>query len=69
MVLEQKELTSNLMFVMNLPWRGVDRMSGVLTDKQVMALIDIINRQKAVFENSWQVSEKHIVLNFFSCHE
>ena len=46
MVLEKKELGNNVMFVMNLPWRGVARMSGVLSDEQVLALIDVINRKK-----------------------
>ena len=51
MVLEQKELGNNVMFVMNLPWRGVARMSGVLTDEQVLALIDMINHKKGSFRN------------------
>ena len=46
MALEKKELANNVMFVMNLPWRGVARMSGVLTDEQVLALIDMINKKK-----------------------
>ena len=46
MALEKKELGNNVMFVMNLPWRGVARMSGVLSDEQVLALIDMINRKK-----------------------
>jgi len=49
MALEKKELGNNVMFVMNLPWRGVARMSGVLTDEQVLALIDVINREKGGF--------------------
>ena len=49
MAVEKKELANNLMFVMHLPWRGVARMSGVLTDEQVLALIDVINRQKGGF--------------------
>jgi len=51
MALEKKELGNNVMFVMNLPWRGVARMSGVLSDEQVMALIDMINRRKGGFRN------------------
>ncbi len=46
---EQKEMANNVMFVMNLPWRGVARMSGVLTDEQVLAMIGIINREKGSF--------------------
>ena len=49
MAVEKKELANNVMFVMNLPWRGVARMSGVLTDEQVLALIDVINRKKGGF--------------------
>ena len=49
MAMEKKELGNNVMFVMNLPWRGVARMSGVLTDEQVLALIDMINRKKGGF--------------------
>ena len=51
MALEKKELGNNVMFVMNLPWRGVARMSGVLSDDQVLALIDMINRKKGGFRN------------------
>lgn len=51
MAVEKKELANNVMFVMNLPWRGVARMSGVLTDEQVVALIDVINRKKGGFYN------------------
>ena len=51
MALEKKELGNNVMFVMNLPWRGVARMSGVLSDEQVLALIDMINRKKGGFRS------------------
>ena len=51
MALGKKELGNNVMFVMNLPWRGVARMSGVLSDEQVLALIDMINRKKGGFRN------------------
>ena len=47
----KKELGNNVMFVMNLPWRGVARMSGVLSDEHVLALIDMINRKKGGFRN------------------
>ena len=46
MAMGKKENANNVMFVMNLPWRGVARMSGVLTDEQVLAMIDVINRKK-----------------------
>ena len=49
MAIGKKEVGNNVMFVMNLPWRGVARMSGVLSDEQVMALIDMINRKKGGF--------------------
>ena len=51
MALEKKELGNNVMFVMNLPWRGVARMSGVLSDEQVLALIDVINHKKGGFRS------------------
>ena len=51
MALEKKELGNNVMFVMNLPWRGVARMSGVLTDEQILALLDIINGKKGSWRN------------------
>ena len=51
MAVEKKELGNNVMFVMNLPWRGVARMSGVLSDEQVLALIDMINHKKGGFRN------------------
>ena len=31
---------------MHLPYRGVARMSGVLTEEQVFALLRVINREK-----------------------
>ena len=42
----KKELANSTMFVMNMPWRGVSRMSGVISDEQMMALLDVINRKK-----------------------
>ena len=51
MAMEKKELGNNVMFVMNLPWRGVARMSGVLSDEQVLALVDMINRRKGGFQS------------------
>ncbi len=41
-----KEAANNVMFVMNMPWRNLGRMSGVFSDEQVLALLDIINRKK-----------------------
>lgn len=45
-VFGKKELANNVMFFMNLPWRGVARMSGVLGDAQVYAILDMVNREK-----------------------
>jgi hypothetical protein len=42
----KKENANNLMFIMHLPYRGVARMSGVLTEEQVLALLRVINREK-----------------------
>lgn len=47
----KKEQGNSVMFVMNLPWRGMARMSGVLRDEQVMALLDVINRKKGCLRN------------------
>lgn len=42
----KKELGNNVMFVMNLPYRGVSHMSGLVSDEQMMALIKVINHEK-----------------------
>ena len=47
--MEKMQLANNVMFVMNLPWRGVARMSGVLQDEQVLAILDMVNRKKGGF--------------------
>ena len=49
MAFGKKELANNVMFVMNLPWRGVARMSGVLQDAQVLAILDMVNGKKGGF--------------------
>ena len=49
MFLGKKEAANSVMFVMHMPWRGVARMSGVVTDEQVLALIDMINGRKGGF--------------------
>ncbi len=49
MAMEQKEMANNVMFAMDMPWRNVGRMSGILSDKQIYALLDIINRKKGGF--------------------
>ena len=46
LALGKKERANDVMFIMNMPWRNVARMSGVLGDEQVLALLDIINRKK-----------------------
>ena len=45
----KKEMANSTMFVMNMPWRGVSRMSGVISDEQMLALLDVINRKKGGF--------------------
>lgn len=42
----KRETSNSVLFVTNLPWRGVARMSGILTDEQVYALLDVVNRKK-----------------------
>lgn len=42
----KKEIGNNVMFLMNLPYRGVAHMSGVVSDEQVMALLRVINHEK-----------------------
>jgi len=45
----KKEWGNGIMFVMNMPWRGLSRMSGVFTDEQVLDVIAVINRKKGSF--------------------
>ncbi len=52
----KKEIANNVMFVMNLPWRGVARMAGVLTEEQVYAMLDMINRKKGGLRKFVRVS-------------
>lgn len=47
MALGKKELANDVIFFMNLPWRGVARMSGALQDAQVFAILDMVNRKKS----------------------
>lgn len=49
MAFGEKELANNVMFGMNLPWRGVARMSGFLQEEQVFAVLDMVNRKKGGF--------------------
>ncbi len=49
----QKERANSLMFIMDLPWRGIARMSGVLRDEQVYALLSVINREKGSWRAFW----------------
>ena len=46
----KKESANSVDFVLNLPWRGVARMSGVFSDEQVYAMLDVVNRKKG----SWK---------------
>ena len=41
-----KDKANGIMFILNMPWRNVARMSGVLTDQQIKALLKIINRRR-----------------------
>lgn len=45
-IMGKQETSNSVLFVTNLPWRGVARMSGVLSDEQVYALLDAVNRKK-----------------------
>ncbi len=45
LVFEKKELANNVMFAMNLPWRNVGRMTGVMNDDQVRKVLDVINKK------------------------
>ena len=54
----KRETSNSVLFVTNLPWRGVARMSGVLTDEQVYALLDVINRRKGGWRKFLKASKK-----------
>lgn len=41
-----KDKANGIMFILNMPWRNVARMSGVLTDQQIKALLKLINRRR-----------------------
>ena len=60
--IDKKELANDLSFIMNMPWRNVARMSGILNDQQVLALLEIVNRQKGglkKFINSLRKENHH----------
>ncbi len=42
----KKEAANSLMYVMDVPYRNVARMSNVFNDEQVYALLKVINREK-----------------------
>ena len=47
---------------MNMPWRNVARISGLFTDEQMLALLEIINRQKGglnKFINTLKKENRH----------
>ena len=44
--IDKKEKANDLAFYMNMPLRNVARMSGLLTDTQMLALLEVINRQQ-----------------------
>ena len=41
-----KDKANGIMFILNMPWRNAARMSGVLTDQQIKALLKLINRRR-----------------------
>ena len=55
MAMGKKEVANNVMFVMNIPWRGVARMSGVFSDEQMMDFLAVINREKTL----WDLLRRH----------
>ncbi|MBQ3010978.1 MAG: glycoside hydrolase family 3 C-terminal domain-containing protein [Oscillospiraceae bacterium] len=61
-VIGKREVSNNVLFVTNLPWRGVARMAGVFNDEQVYALLEAVNRQKG----GWR---KFLKLSLFGNHE
>lgn len=44
--LNMREKANNMMFVLDMPWRGICRMYGGMDDEQIYALLDVINRKK-----------------------
>lgn len=40
------ELAADLMFVMNMPYRGIARMSGLFSDKQMKRFLKLVNGEK-----------------------
>ena len=53
-----KKMKSNDMgFIVSLPFRGVSRMSGLISDDQGRALLKIVNREKGAFR-AWRKASK-----------
>lgn len=46
LLLGQKMPANNLMYVIDVPYRNISRMSNVFNDEQVYALLKVINREK-----------------------
>lgn len=42
----KKEAANSAAFIMNLPYRNLGRVSGLMTDRQVLALLGLVNREK-----------------------
>ncbi len=49
LIIGKKEAANNVLFVLNMPWRNLGRMSGLFTDEQTLALLDVVNRKKGSF--------------------
>ena len=54
----KKQLANDVMFAMNLPYRGIARMSGLVNDEQMTALLKVINRQKGGWREFVKVSRE-----------
>lgn len=46
LLINKKETAANAEFILNLPYRGIGRMSGIFSDRQVENLLKKINNKK-----------------------
>lgn len=46
LLINKKETAANADFILNLPYRGIGRMSGIFSDRQVENLLKKINNKK-----------------------
>ena len=58
LLLGKKMTANNLMYVMDVPYRNISRMSNVFNDEQVYALLKVINREKGGWKAFKQASGK-----------